>query len=167
MILFNEYVDRHHYFAKRKLRLLKNVLEKDGLRIEDFTRDEQEPYIFVYAYPVPTTFEGIRFYMLGDILAFKTQKKAETQPYGESYELDLQAMLIDIFDTEKDKSEKHITNLLMKLIGRELRDHFKRAKKAEDELLNGQVTSSKDAAGQIVIRNGGNDYSNTIFSKWN
>jgi len=167
MILFNEYVNRHHFMAKKRLRLLMNVLEKDGLKVEDFTHDEHEPYIFVYAYPVPTTFEGVRFYMHGDILAFKTQKKPETQPYGEAYELDLQTMLMDIFDNEKDKSEKHITKVLMKLVGRELRDHFKKAKAAEQDLLTGQVTDDKRTAGQIVIRNTGTDYSNTVFSKWN
>ena len=74
MILFNEYVNRHHFMAKKRLRLLMNALQKDGLKVEDFTHDEHEPYIFVYAYPLATTFEGVRFYMHGDILAFKTQK---------------------------------------------------------------------------------------------
>ena len=167
MILFNEYVNRHHFMAKKRLRILMAALQKDGLKVEDFTHDEHEPYIFVYAYPVPNTFEGVRFYMHGDILAFKTQKKPETQPYGEAYELDLQTMLLDIFENEKDKSEKNITKVLLKLIGRELRDHFKKAKAAEQDLLTGQVADGKNTAGQIVIRNAGTDYSNTIFSKWN
>lgn len=167
VILFNEYVNRHHFMAKKRLRLLMYTLQKDGLRVEDFTHDEHEPYIFVYAYPLPTTFEGVRFYMHGDILAFKTQKKPETQPYGEAYELDIQTMLVDIFDNEKDKTEKHITKFLLKLIGRELRDHFNKAKIAEEDMLTGQVSNSKDAAGQIIIKNSGTDYSNTISSKWN
>ncbi len=153
--------------AKKRLRLLMNVLQKDGLRVEDFTHDEHEPYIFVYAYPVPTTFEGVRFYMHGDILAFKTQKKPETQPYGEAYELDLQTMLMDIFENEKDKSEKNITKVLLKLVGREIRDHFKKAKSAEQDILTGQVADNKAAAGQIIIRNNGTDYANTVTSKWN
>lgn len=167
MILFNEYVNRHHFMSKKRLRLLMNVLQKDGLKVEDFTHDDHEPYIFVFSYPLATTFEGIRFYMRGDILAFKTQKKPETQPYGEAYELDLQTMLMDIFENEKDKSEKNITKVLLKLIGREIRDHFKKAKAAEQDLLTGQVVDDKKNAGQIVIKNNGTDYSNTVFSKWN
>ena len=167
MILFNEYVNRHHFMAKKRLRLLMNALQKDGLRTQDFTHDEHEPYVFVYAYPVPTTFEGVRFYMHGDILAFKTQKKPETQPYGEAYELDLQQMLMDIFENEKDKSEKNITKVLLKLIGREIRDHFKKTISAEKDLLTGQVADGKNSAGQIIIRNNGTDYANTVTSKWN
>jgi hypothetical protein len=167
MILFNEYVNRHHFMAKKRLRLLKRVLEKDGLEVEDFTHDNQDPYIFVYSYPVSTTFQGVRFYMHGEILAFRTQKKPETQPYGEAYELDVQTMLVDVFETEDDKSEKNITKILMKLIGREVRNHFKKEKVAEEELLTGQISNAKDAAGQIVIRNTGTDYSNTVFSKFN
>ena len=167
MILFNEYVNRHHFMSKKRLRLLMAALQKDGLRTDDYTHDEHEPYVFVYAYPTPTTFEGVRFYMHGDILAFKTQKKPETQPYGEAYELDLQTMLMDIFENEEDKSEKHITTILGKLIGREMRDHFKKEKAAEQDMLTGQVGDDKKNAGQIVIKNNGTDYSNTIFSKWN
>ena len=41
------------------------------------------------------------------------------------------------------------------------------AKIAEEDMLTGQVSNSKDAAGQIIIKNSGTDYSNTISSKWN
>ena len=76
-------------------------------------------------------------------------------------------MLMDIFENEEDKSEKHITKILVKLIGREMRDHFKKEKAAEQDMLTGQVGDDKKNAGQIVIKNNGTDYSNTIFSKWN
>lgn len=167
MILFNEYVDRHQFMSKKNLRLLAKVLEKDGLEVEDFTHDTPDPYIFVYAFPKAITYLGVRFFMHGDILAFKTQKKPETQPYGESYELDLQTMLVDIYENEDDKSEKNITKVLIQLIGKEIRNHFKKAKKAEEEILSGQLASSKDAMGQITIRNAGTDYANTVLSKWN
>lgn len=165
-MLFKEYVNRDKTMSKKRLRLLMHSLEKDGLRTEDFTH-EDKPYIFVYAYPVPTTFEGVRFCMHGDILAFQTSKKPDTQPYGVAYELDLQTMVIDIFNNEENRTEKHITNMLLQLIGREMRDHFKKAKAAEQDILTGQVGDGKSASGQIVIRNNGTDYANTVLSKWN
>ena len=167
MMVFKEYIDRNNSVSKKRLGLLINVLKKDGLRVEDFTHDDIEPYIFVYSYPLPTTFEGVRFYMHGDILAFRTQKKAETQPYGEAYALDLQQMLMNIFQDEKDKSEKNITKVLLKLIGKEIRDYFKKSVAAEKDLLSGQVADGKNSAGQIIIRNNGTDYANTVTSKWN
>ena len=167
MIFFNEYVDRNRFLAKKRLHLLMNVLKKDGLKVEDFTYDEHNPYIFVYSYPVATTFEGIRFYMHGDMLAFRTQKKPDTQPYGEAYELDLQTMLVDIFENEKNKSDKHIAKILAQLIGKEIREHFKKSKKAEQDMLTGQISDDKGSSGRIIIRNNGTDYANTVTSKWN
>lgn len=181
MSLFLEYLNKQKHgvriLAERKLKLIRKSLEKNFLEIEDFTSDCQQPYLFVYDPTQNLSFGGIRIYTNNEIVAFRTQKLPETQPYGNSYQLDIQQMLDDILDNTKEKDKNKIAEMLMKLLTSVIRQFFIKSIDAEAEEAEsitsdlpkdmiGSMTTKKDTDA-IAVRNTGTDYSSNIFSKSN
>jgi len=161
-----------------KLVLLKKVLEKGGLQVHDGTHDHLNPFLFVKAWPKPNSFEGIRFYMNGDILSFRVQKYQETQPYGQAYHMDVQKMFEDNILNKKD--EKEALAETFKAIDQKVRKFFRDSKKAEDEIVKTQITSMdiedktddgrlnrKPDDAPLIVNPYGGDYSNKVYSKGN
>ena len=131
MIRFFEYIDRTDDEVSRRLELVKKALERGGFRTKDFIKKDQDPHVFVYGTPQSSTFEGVRFYLLGDILAFKVQKKVDTEPYGKAYTFALQDMYDDMvlkYADNKDK-KKSIKATITKMAD-ELREFFNKSKDA-------------------------------------
>ncbi len=171
MISYFEYIDRTDDEVSRRLGLVKKALERGGFRTKDFIRKDQDPHIFVYCTPKTSTFEGIRFYLLGDILAFKVQKKVDTEPYGKAYTFSLQDMYDDMilkYADNKDKN-KAVKATIMKM-AEEVREFFEKSKEAEEDLVQIQLSNiedkSKDKEG-IVVNTTGTDYASRVYSKGN
>ena len=182
MALFLEYLHKMKHglrmMAERKLELIRKALREDYLEIEDFTDDDHQPYIYVHDPSNKLSFGGIRIYTNSDIIAFRVQKMPDKQPYGASYQLDIQQMLEDIMDNTGEKDKNKLAELLVKLLGSVIRQFFIRSSSAEEEQLAGMTSSlPRDVVGNIMIKNkdndavavknSGTDYSNTVFSKSN
>lgn len=172
MITFLEYINRTDDLAVRRLRLLKRGLEQGGFLVKDFATAEDDPHIFVYSLPKVSTFEGVRFYIYGDTLAFRPQKKIDTEPYGEAYSFNIQDMFDDMMmDHGNDKADinKPIKECLKKM-SQELRTYFIKSKNSEEELVKIQLSDIDDKDSKsdgIVINTTGTDYATRIYSKGN
>jgi hypothetical protein len=172
MITFLEYINRTDDLAVKRLRVLKRALEQGGFLVKDFVLAEDDPHIFVYALPKISTFEGVRFYIFGDTLAFRPQKKVDTEPYGESYSFNVQDMFDDMmleFGDDKQDKNKPVKECLRKM-AQELRTYFIKSKKAEEELVKVQLSDIEDkdsTSDGIVINTTGTDYATKIYSKGN
>jgi|APGre2960657373_1045057.scaffolds.fasta_scaffold00093_20 hypothetical protein len=158
---FNNMLEQH---TKEDLEMLLYIFEKDGLRVESFLDSEDIPYIFIYNPLEDTSFQGVRVYKLGDILAFKVQRYPESKSYGKAYPIEIQDMY-DNFIADKKTKEEAVKEL-RKILCKNMRDFFKKSKVAEDKIVRSQIhdPDALDGAGQIVIRNTGTDYSNTVYS---
>ena len=156
---FLEFFKRDETISKQHLKLLKKVFEEDGMYTQDFFDDEEvEPYIFVMA-PSDLSFQGVRFYQKGNILAYRVQKAPKTVPYGKPYEMDLQKMIDDILLSEKDKMKA--TEKLAAQICKKVKDFFKQTKKAEERILDSELSDNGlDGSGKITIRNANNEPTN-------
>lgn len=146
------------------LETLMFVLRKDGLRVEDFSELDENPYIYCYNPLEDTSFQGVRIYKHGDILAFKVAKFPDSQPYGAAYSIDLQGMYDALIEEKKEK--KDALKELCKKVSAEMRKFFRKSKVAEDKIVKSQVRDpdALDGAGQITIRNTGTDYSNQVYN---
>ena len=171
MITFLEYIDKTDDSVNKKLTLLRKALEKKGYRVKDFINNDEDPHIFIFCLPKVSTFEGVRFYLLGDILAFRPQKKVDTEPYGKAYSFSIQDMYDDmILDYgDSDDEEKPIKKLLEKMAD-EMQRFFKKSKDAEEELIKIQLSDIDDKdskADGIVVNTTGTDYASRIYSRGN
>jgi len=90
----------------------------------------------------------VTVYKKGDILAFRAQRYEDSQPYGAAYNIDMQGIYDDLLYNEKDKKKALAT--LCKKLCKNMRDFFRKSKKAEDEVLKSQLRSPEgsDGAGQ-------------------
>lgn len=169
MIKFFEYIDRTDDEDAKRLHLVQKALERGGFRVKDFTRKDQDQHIFVYCLPKISTFEGVRFYFLGDILAFRAQKKVDTEPYGKAYTFSLQDMYDDMMvEYGEDKDHEKPVKKTIERMAEELNAFFKKSKEAEEELVKVQLTNIEDKTGQkdgIVANTTGTDYASRIYSK--
>lgn len=171
MMKFNEYIDRTDDETTKRLNTIRKALQRGGYRVQDFALKDQDPHIFVYALPKVATFEGIRIYLLGDILAFKAQKKVETEPYGKAYTFAIQDMYDDMVLEYGDSPDKElpVKKTILKMAD-ELRMFFVKSKTAEESLVQMQLTSIEDKSGQkdgIVVNTTGTDYANKVYSQGN
>jgi hypothetical protein len=156
---FLEFFNRHEDQSRDHLKLLKKIFEEDGMYCMDFTKDEEkEPYIFLLA-PDGLSFQGVRFYEKGDILAFRAQKEPDTLPYGKSYLMDLQDMLDEILVDEKNETKA--IESLNKHIVKKLKNFFKQTREAEREILDAELSGNgMPNSGQVTIRNADNEPTN-------
>ena len=153
---FLEFIDRKQREANKHLRVLERMLRKSGMQVKDHI-DEDDPYIFVKATDENLSFDGIRIYEIGDMIAYRVQKEEKTHPYGKSYRLDLEDMFND-FMSENMKPE-HAAEKVMRSVVTEIKKFFERSAKAEAEL-----DSAQDFGG-LILKTGGTDYSSTVLNK--
>lgn len=172
MITFLEYINRTDDTVVRRLKLLKRALEQGGFLVKDFALAEDDPHVFVYSLPKVSTFEGVRFYIYGDTLAFRPQKKVDTEPYGEAYSFNIQDMFDDMmmdYGDDKQDVNKPVKECLKKM-AQEIRTYFIKSKTSEEELVKIQLSDIDDKDSKsdgIVINTTGTDYATRIYSKGN
>ena len=78
---FKSYVDKKQRSTVKQLKIIKSLLEKNGLKVSDFTENvsvDGDPYIFVYNTSGTRYFDGIRIYNIGGKFAYRVQKEEAT-----------------------------------------------------------------------------------------
>ena len=153
---FNEFVDKKHRDAEKHLKIIKDILEHGGFKIEDYTNDSSDPYVYVYAPSKDLSFDGVRVYEIANGLAYRVQKESKTHPYGRAYELPVQEIYEDLLDDEpNDKIGPKIMNILTK----EIKTFFEKSMQAEKE----SPMMANDPLDKAYMRSQGTDYSSKIF----
>lgn len=157
MELFLEFLDRKQREGKRHLKIIREVLRKAGKKVASYL-NEEDPYIFVYNDKSNTSFEGIRIYEIGNIVAYRIQKREQTHPYGKAYKLDMEGMFNDFMseNMEEEKAGEMVMNSLVD----ELDKFFAKSSKAEQSLREPE----QNGLG-LIVKTGGTDYASTILNK--
>lgn len=160
---FGEFVDKKKREAFRQLRLMQKLLITKGFRVENFlNEDSRDPYIFCANPMKNTSFDGVRIYKIGDILAFRIQKESETHPYGNAYQIKIEEMFDDLM-TEEDIDEKEAGKRVIEAVANEIRKFFKKTEEAEQE--EREKSGSVGRGDSIDVRTTPSDYSSLIYSK--
>ena len=160
---FGEFVDRKKRESIRQLKLLKSMLEHNGLKVENFLDEDDEdhePYIFCFNTNKTGSFEGIRIYKVGSDLAFRVQKESKTHPFGSAYPLPIESMFYD-FLSDENVDEKKAGNKIIESIGKEIRKFFDKSAEADKNNREKDV----DSVGDVLVRTTGTDYSSMVYSK--
>lgn len=154
---FLEFVDRKQREAVKHLGLMEKLFQKSGMQISAHLNDE-DPYIFVKSPDGRLSFDGVRVYEIGGMMAYRVQREQKTEPFGKAYLLDVEDMFNDFMSEnmkEEDAGQKVIESVIS-----EIKKFFVKSAKAEQELIdNGQ-----DGAG-IILKTGGTDYSSSVINK--
>lgn len=156
---FKEFVNRKQREAVKHLKIIKAVLEHEGMHVEGFF-EEEDPYIFVNSHNKNLSFDGIRIYEIGGTFAYRVQKEKDTHPYGRAYPLDVEEMFNDFIS--EDGNEEKAGKRSMKALVHELKVFFKNSEKAEKELRVGDILDDSEGDEGVLVRPSGNDYSTMI-----
>lgn len=158
MILFLEFLTRKQREGKKHLKLIERLLRKGGMQVYPHLEDEEEPYVFVKAPSDKLSFDGVRIYEIGEMIAYRIQKEERTHPFGKAYMLDIEDMFND-FMSENMKEEEAGKKVIESVV-EELKKFFNKSSKAEQEMRD----SGEDVNG-LIIKTGGNDYASTVLNR--
>jgi len=156
--MFIEFVDRTQRESRRHLNIVEKLLKTHGMQCKTHL-DDDDPYLYVKATSPKLSFDGVRIYEIGNVLAYRVAKEEKTEPYGRSYSLNLEEMFND-FMGENDMKEEQAGKKVIEGVLNELRKFFDKSASAEKDLKKGNM----DGAG-IILRTGGTDYSSMIFNR--
>lgn len=159
-MLFKDFMKNKDRIGQKYLKILENVLKQGGLKVENFL-DTEEPYLFVYSNK-DLSFDGIRLYKIGDVIAYKTQKENNTHPYGQPYLLNVEDIFNDLISD--DKEPEKAGDLTAKYLVEELNKFFSKSFDAEENNNDSQI-SRADSLGRVVIDASGIDYAASILNK--
>lgn len=150
---FSAFVDRKTERARSELAVVRDVLGSGGIKVEDFTKG-RDPYLFVHPTSDGLDFGGVRIYKIGGDMAYRLQNEAETQPYGKSYQMDIEGMFEEIIsDTDEEKAAEQVK----KAVVEEIKSFFDRSLKAQEK-LGGEF----DPQSKIVVPGRSTDLSNMM-----
>lgn len=160
---FGDFVDKKKRESIRQLSLIKQMLEQNHLKVDNFleSKDGSDPYIFCYSPLRNGAFDGVRIYKIGNELAFRIQKESKTHPYGAAYPLPIESMFNDYL-TDDESDEKKAGQKIIESIGKELQKFFEKSIKADNERY---ASRSNADTGGVLIRTTGTDYSALIYNK--
>jgi hypothetical protein len=162
---FGEFVDKKKRDAFRQLRLIEKLLVTKGFKVENFlNEDSEDPYVFCFNPVKNTSFDGIRIYKIGNILAFRIQKESETHPYGNAYQMKIEEMFDDLM-SEEGIDEKEAGKRVIEAIAHEIRRFFEKSEEAEQEERSGACGSPYGDDNKLDVRSTPCDYSSQIYSK--
>ena len=163
---FGEFLDKKKRESLKQLTLLKQLLERSGMKVESFLENEEvdEPYVFCWSPHGGSSFGGIRIYKLGNQIAFRVQKENKTHPYGSAYPLEVEDMFND-FVSEEQVDEKKAGEMVIEHIAREIKRFFEKSIDAEKDEREELIDKEREAAGNVLVKSTGTDYSNLVYSK--
>ena len=153
--LFLEFVDRKQREAKKHLKLIEQLFRKNGMEVYGHIEKEDDPYIFVKS-PKKLSFDGIRIFEIGNMVAYRVQKQEKTQPYGKSYMLGVEDMFNDFLS--ENMSEEEAGKKVIESVVEEIKTFFERSGKAESEIKDADMPG-------LILKTGGSDYSSMVMSK--
>lgn len=154
---FLEFVDRKQREAKKHLKLIERLLRKGGMEVYPHL-EEEDAYIFVKSPNQKMSFDGIRVYEIGEMIAYRIQKEEKTHPFGKSYQLDIEDMFNDFMS--ENMEEEEAGKRVIESVVEELKKFFTKSAKAEAEMRD----AGQDGMG-LVLKAGGSDYSSTVLNK--
>jgi len=161
---FGNFVDKKKRDSIRQLRLLKQVLEGSGMKVESFLDTESgDPYVFCFTPDKNGSFDGVRIYKIGDQLAFRVQKENKTHPYGKAYPLPIEEMFHD-FLSDQDVDQMKAGKKVIESVAKEMRRFFDQSVEAEKEDREGGIEGD-DTQGNVLVRTTGTDYSSLVYNK--
>ena len=155
--LFLEFVNRKQREARRHLQIIEQVLKNAGLSAKAFLEEDQ-PYVYLKSTNPKVSFEGVRIYEVGGMIAYRVTKEKDTEPYGRAYQLDLEDMFND-YMSESPKEEE-AGKKVMKSVVSELKRFFDMSADAERDLKDRGTGD-----GGVILKTGGTDYSSLVFNK--
>jgi len=153
---FVEFIDRKQREAKKHLDLIERLLKKGGMQVSSYLEDE-DPYIFVKSPEHKLSFDGIRVYEIGEMIAYRVQREKNTEPFGKAYLLDIEDMFNDFMS--ENMKEDEAGHKVIKSVVIELKKFFEKSSEAEEEMA-----SNQDGAG-VILKTGGTDYSSQVLNK--
>lgn len=161
---FGEFVDRKKRESVRQLTIIKQLLESNGLKVENFLIEgDDEPYIFCYNPMNTGSFDGIRIYKIGNTIAFRIQKENETHPYGSAYQLPVEEMFHDLLGDDGMDQEKAGSEVI-KGVAKEIRKFFDKSAEAESNERESSELN-QGSAGNALVKTTGTDYSALVYNK--
>lgn len=157
---FGEFVDKKKRESIKQLTIIKQMLEQQGLKVENHleSEDGDDPYVFCFSPEKTGPFDGIRIYKVGTTLAFRVQKENKTHPYGAAYPLPIESMFQD-FLSDDGMNEEKAGKKIIESVSREIRRFFEKSVEADRKVKHKEVT--KD----VADRSTGTDYSALVYSK--
>ncbi len=157
---FSEFIDKKSREGKRQLAIIREVLQKGGLKVVDFSHTEDEdPYIFVYNTQSNDSFHGLRLYKIGDSIAFRIQREEKTHPYGSAYSYKVSDMFNDLVE---DMNEEHAGKKVMEYMVKEIQRFFLLSSRADAEMRSADLSGSGDPMGRLIIQSTGTEFSRGI-----
>lgn len=159
-------MDKKRREGLKQLSLLKQLLERTGMKTESFLDNGEvdEPYVFCWSPSGGSSFGGIRIYKLGNQIAFRVQKENKTHPYGSAYPLNVEEMFND-FISEEQVDEKKAGDMVIEHVAKEIKNFFEKSLNAERDEREGLIDKEKEAAGSVLVRSTGTDYSSLVYNK--
>jgi hypothetical protein len=165
---WGDFVDKKKRESIRQLKILSQLLERNGMRVERFLEDsadhDGDPYVFCFNPNRNGSFDGIRIYNIGESIAFRIQKENKTHPYGSAYSIPVEDMFKD-FMSDKDIDEQKAGMKVIEAVGKEVKKFFERTIEAEKDERRLSIDRDKDQAGSILAKTTGTDYSALVYSK--
>jgi hypothetical protein len=165
---FGDFCDKKKRESIRQLRILKQLLEKSGMKVVNFLESDgdNDPHIYCMNPTKSGSFEGLRIYKIGDQLAFRVQKESDTHPYGSAYPLPVEDMFQDFLSDEGIDQHK-AGKKVIEAVNSEIRRFFDKSVEAEREDRERNIETGQDGAGNVLMRSSGTDYSSLIYNKGN
>lgn len=151
---FSSFLDKKLNEARKRLGILNDVLSESDLDVSEFLKGE-DPYLFVDDPDGEMDF-GVRIYKVGSDIAYRIQRRRDTQPYGEAYPLNLESSFSDLVS---DMSEEEAAKKIKKAVVEEIKSFFKKSAEARDELIS---SGSNDGTGKVIVSSGIGDISNSM-----
>lgn len=151
---FSSFLDKKTNEMRRQLKIIKEIVAESELKVED-SLDHKDPYLFVSNNEKGVDF-GIRIYKVGSDIAYRIQRRKDTQPYGEAYPLNIESGFADLIS---DMKEDEAAEKIKKAVVNDIKLFFKKSHKAQDELMS---SGSDDGTGRIIITSGNGDLSNSM-----
>ena len=146
---FNEFVEAKERVKKKRLAIVKKMLEASGLNVIDKTNNKNdEAFIYVYNSGKNLPFDGIRVYEIAGQFAYRVQKEVDTQPYGKAYSISIESMFEDLLG--EDMPDEKIGHEIIRSVVNEIKDFFDRSYEAE------QHERPADPLNRVVDRSSNN-----------
>jgi hypothetical protein len=160
---FGAFLDKKKREAVKQLGLIDKLLRSQGMKVENYLKEEDDPYIFCFNPSRMSSFDGIRIYKVGDNIAFRVQKESRTHPFGKSYPLDLEAMYNDLL-TDEGVNEGQAGKKIIEAVAKELTQFFEKSMEAEKEMRM-RTLDDEQSAGQVAARPQVTDFGNMIYAQ--
>lgn len=160
---FGEYLDKKHREARKQLGIIKEVLQKGGMKVLDHREGESnDPYIFLFNPTSESDFKGVRIYKIGEKLAFRIQREEKTFPYGKAYSLNVSKLFNDLISD--DIKEEVAGKMVIEMVVKEMKRFFTDSQKAQEKIQTQDLSTNGDPLGKVLIQSPGSDYDASMSS---